>query len=216
MADGASHHAAPMPAGKAIAADDAALRPSAEMLHRMQTRRSVPMRAFREEAMASADIDTMLRLAARTPDHGRLVPWRFILVQGDGRHGLGEALDALYGRQKPDLDPAKKTIWADYMQRAPLTVILVSRIDPASKIPEWDQVLSAGAAGMNLIFAATALGYAAQWLLKWPGRDAEAAALCGALPGERIGGFLHIGRPLESPADRVRPDMAAIVTRWGG
>lgn len=211
-----SHHAAPQPAGEPIAADDPDFRPLPAMLERMAKRRSVPMRAFRDDPIPEPDIAAMLTLAARTPDHGRLVPWRFILVDGEARRTLGERLDALYATQKPDLEPTKKAIWADYMLRAPLTVILVSRADPQSKIPEWDQLLGAGAAGMNLELAAAALGYAAQWLLKWPGRDPEAAALCGALAGERIAGFIHLGRPAERVADRVRPDMSAIVTRWTG
>jgi nitroreductase len=156
----------------------------------------------------------LLTAAARVPDHGRLVPWRFIVLEGEARAEAGRRFDALYKAQNPDLPQAKAQMWQDYMMRAPVTVVAVSRPDPQAKIPEFNQVLSAGAACMNLIAAATALGYAAHWLLKWPGRDPQAAALLGVAPSERVAGFLHLGSPAEVAADRPRPDMAVIVARW--
>lgn len=105
-------------------------------------------------------------------------------------------------------------MWRIYLMRAPVTVVAVSRVDPASKIPELNQILSAGAACMNLISAATALGYGAQWLLKWPGRDLEAAALLGVHAPEKVAGFIHLGSPAEAPEDRPRPALDAVVTRW--
>lgn len=216
LSGAASHHANPMAGGEPVAPDDPALHPLPEMLHRLATRRSVPMRAFADTAIRASDLDTLLTLAARTPDHGGLVPWRFIVLEGDARRRAGEKLDALYAAQRPELDAAKRDMWTLYLLRAPVTVILVSRKDPTSKVPEWDQVLGAGAAGMSLVVAATALGYATQWLLKWPGRDPDASALLGVGPTERVAGFLHVGRPTERPADRLRPAFAAIVTRWTG
>ncbi len=211
-----AHHAAPAAAGDAIAPDALELARSDIMLAKLETRRSVPLRAFSDDPVEPADLEHMLALAARTPDHGRLVPWRFILVEGDARRIAGERLDALYAARNPDLAPSKADMWTLYLLRAPVTVILVSRIDPSSKIPAWDQELSAGAAGMNLVLAATALGYATQWLLKWPGRDSEAAAIFGVGAEERVAGFIHLGRQTEKPADRPRPVMAEIVTRWTG
>ncbi len=211
-----AHHAAPTEAGDAISLDALELATSEVMLAKLEARRSVPLRAFSAEPIASADLERMLAIAARTPDHGRLNPWRFILVEGEARRIAGERLDALYAARNPDLAPAKRDMWTLYLLRAPVTVILVSRIDPSSKIPVWDQELSAGAAGMNLILAGAALGYAAQWLLKWPGRDSEAAAIFGVGAGERVAGFIHLGRQSEKPADRPRPATAEIVTRWTG
>ncbi|MBZ9937900.1 nitroreductase family protein [Mesorhizobium sp. BR1-1-16] len=211
-----AHHGAPPLAAAPIEAGSLELTSSDVMLEKLETRRSVPLRSFADDTIPADDLERMLTIAARTPDHGRLVPWRFIIVAGPARQTAGERLDALYASRNPDLAPAKQDMWTLYMLRAPVTVILVSRADPAAKIPVWDQELSAGAAGMNLLAAASALGYAAQWLLKWPGRDSEAAAIFGVGMSERVAGFIHLGRQIEKPQDRPRPNLAEVVTRWTG
>lgn len=179
----------------------------------MEHRRSPPLRSLVGPGPDPATLDRMLAIAARVPDHGRLVPWRFIVLEGDARAAAGDRLDALYARQVPDRPAEKAHMWRDYLLRAPVTVVLVSRPDPVAKIPVFNQVLSAGAAGMNLMLAAEALGFSALWLLKWPGRDREAAALLGVGEGETVAGFFHIGRPAERVADRPRPSLAQVVTR---
>ncbi|MEW6256896.1 MAG: nitroreductase [Pseudomonadota bacterium] len=184
-----------------------------EVLHR---RRSLPLRALVEPGPDAEDLRTILSLAARVPDHGRLVPWRFIVLKGEARSIAGERLDTLYAQQNPELPAAKATMWREYLLRAPVTVVLVSRSDPKAKIPRFNQDLSAGAAGMALVTAAAALGFATQWLLKWPGRDPQAAALLGVLPEERVAGFIHIGSPAEVPPDRSRPSLDDVVTWWNG
>lgn len=188
--------------------------PAPEMLARLETRRSAPLRGLVEPGPTPQELERMLRLAARVPDHGRLVPWRFIVIEGDARRALGERLDALYARQNPGLPAAKADMWTLYLLRAPVTVVLVSRPDRGAKVPEWNQVLSAGAAGMALTVAASALGFATQWLLKWPGRDAEATALLGLTPAEKVAGFIHIGRPVRESEDRPRPALDEVVTYW--
>lgn len=187
---------------------------SAEMLRLLAARRSLPLRSLVEPGPDEEELHRLLTLAARVPDHGRLVPWRFILFQGDARFAAGERLDAIYARQNPGLPAGKMGMWSGYMARAPLLVVVVSRPDPRAKVPEWNQILSSGAACMNLIAAATALGFAAHWLLKWPGRDPEALAVLGVSEGERVAGFIHVGRPAERPPDCPRPDLDRIVTRW--
>ncbi|GGF79151.1 nitroreductase [Azorhizobium oxalatiphilum] len=203
------HGAAPAHAGVAIAAPrfEAAL----DMLER---RRSLPLRSLVEPGPMDDELHRMLAIAARVPDHGRLVPWRFIVVAGEARAAAGARMDALYKRQNPDLPESKADMWRLYMLRAPVTVVLVSRPDAAAKVPVFNQILSAGAAGMALVSAASALGYGAQWLLKWPGRDPEAAALLGVGAGEQVAGFIHLGSPAEQPADRPRPAADAVVTVW--
>ncbi len=211
MAEAAPHSHSHVPAhdGTAIAAPR-----SPETLGLLKGRRSLPLRSLVEPGPNAQEIETMLTLAARVPDHGRLVPWRFILLQGEARAVAGERFDALYLRENPDLPAVKGDMWRTYMLRAPLTVVAVSRTDPASRIPEFNQILSVGAACMNLINAATALGYAAHWLLKWPGRDPEAAALLGVGPSERVAGFIHVGSPAEHVGDRARPALADIAEIW--
>lgn len=189
-------------------------RTSAEMLEILARRRSLPLRALVEPGPDAAELRTLLTLAARVPDHGRLVPWRFIVLDGEARATAGDRFDALYARQNPDRPASKATMWRDYLLRAPVTVVLVSRADPQAKIPCFNQELSAGAAGMALVTAAAALGFATQWLLKWPGRDPEAAALLGVAAEERVAGFIHIGSASELPPDRPRPALADVVTYW--
>jgi len=192
--------------------------PCEEMLARLEQRRSAPLRGLAGPGPTPDEMARLMTLATRVPDHGRLVPWRFIVVDGDARRDLGERLDALYGAQAkaavPPTAPPPGDMWTQYMTRAPLTVILVSKPDMASKVPAWNQVLSAGAAGMALTVAASALGFTSQWLLKWPGRDAEATALLGLTPAERVAGFIHIGRPVALNAERPRPVLDEVVTSW--
>ncbi|WP_084639660.1 nitroreductase family protein [Kaistia adipata] len=216
MTDQGSHHRAPPAASVPIYDDAFELQFSPNMLAKLETRRSVPMRAFDPAPIPPDHLSHILTIAARSPDHGRLAPWRFIVIEGDARRVSGERFDALYASRNPDRDPAKGTMWTHYMMRSPVTVIVVSRPDLTSKIPEWDQVLGAGAVGMTLIHAASAYGYATQWLLKWPGRDPEAAALLGVQPDERVAGFIHLGRQTERPADRLRPNLSDVVTHWAG
>ncbi|WP_421697729.1 nitroreductase family protein [Ancylobacter sp.] len=203
----------------ALAADAAPTAPldvpaSAEMLERLERRRSPPLRGLVEPGPTEDELRRLLALASRVPDHGRLCPWRFVVVAGVARQSLGERLDALYARQNPQVPPAKGGMWTQYLLRAPVTVVLVSRPDLTAKVPEWNQVLSAGAAGMALTVGAAAMGFATQWLLKWPGRDPEAAALLGVGAGERIAGFIHIGRPTRITEDRPRPALDDVVSFW--
>jgi len=188
--------------------------PEPHALQLLERRRSLPLRSLVGPGPMPAELERMLAIAARVPDHGRLVPWRFIVLEGDARTCAGDRLDALYGVQNPQRPADKEHMWRDYLLRAPLTVVLVSRPDPGAKIPVLNQVLSVGAAGMNLLNAAEAMGYSALWLLKWPGRDRDAAALLGVGAGESVAGFIHIGRPAERVADRPRPALAEVVTRW--
>ena len=205
------HHpeAAPPATAQAVEAPT-----SAEMLRLLAERRSLPLRSLVGPGPDEEELRRMLTLAARVPDHGRLVPWRFILFEGEACRAAGERLDAIYARQHSDQPAGKAGMWAGYMARAPLLVVVVSRPDPRSKVPEWNQVLSAGAVCMNLIAAATAMGFAAHWLLKWPARAPEASAVLGVGEDERVAGFMHIGRPAERPQDRPRPDLGRVVTRW--
>lgn len=212
MTQSVSHHH--RPADEAAPLAPIAAVTSDETLALLETRRSLPLRALVEPGPDAPTLDRMLAIAARVPDHGRLVPWRFIVLEGDARSTAGDRLDTLYAEQNPELPPEKAHMWRDYLLRAPVTVVVVSRVDPAARIPELNQVLSAGAAAMNLVVAATAMGFSALWLLKWPGRDPAAAAVLGVGPAEKVAGFIHIGRPAARAEDRPRPRLDEVVTRW--
>ena len=186
----------------------------ADALTLLRTRRSVPAVALREPGPSADELELMLTIATRVPDHGKLAPWRFILFEGEARLAASEALGRLYAEKHSQADPAKLEAERRVLARAPLVIAVVSRAGPHPKIPEYEQTLSAGAVCMNLLTAAHALGYAAQWLTGWYAYDEDALRLFGVAPQERVAGFVHIGTPAEAPADRPRPDLASLVTRW--
>ncbi len=182
----------------------------------METRRSRPVLQIGEPGPSRAEIEEMLRIASRVPDHGKLAPWRFVVFRGSERERLGEALAAISLEKTPGL--SEESLRAERMRltRAPVVVMMVSRAAPHPKIPEWEQVLSAGAAGMNLLIAANALGYVACWLTEWMAYDEAAASLLGVEPHERISGFVHIGTSVQPPFERDRPELEDLVTWVGG
>lgn len=185
-----------------------------ESLSRLLSRRSVPPRWLAEPGPGAADVDTLLTVAARVPDHGKLVPWRFILIEGEARQRLGEVLVKAFRADNPAADEEKLAVERERFSHAPLVVAVVSHVVPHVKIPEWEQVLSAGAVCMNLLNAATALGYGASWLSGWAAFDRRVLDALGLAPNERIAGFVHIGTATEKPTDRDRPSLADIVTRF--
>jgi nitroreductase len=155
-----------------------------------------------------------LRIASRVPDHGKLAPWRFIVFEGEARDRAGEIAARLFAADNPAADEARLAVERGRFSRAPLVIALVSRAAPHAKIPEWEQVLSAGAACMNLTVAANALGYRSAWLTEWCAYDGRFREAIGLAPHEKIAGFVHIGRPTAVIEDRIRPSLEAVVTRF--
>jgi len=179
----------------------------------LQARRSVPPQDLEAPGPSADEVETLLTVAARVPDHGKLAPWRFLVIEGDARHRAGEAIAAAFCQDQPDADDKRVEVERSHFARAPLVISVVSRAAPHVKIPEWEQVMSAGAVCMNLVVAANALGYATSWLTEWYAYDRRVLDAFGIGPQEKVAGFIHIGRPAAVPADRVRPDLADIVTR---
>ncbi len=185
-----------------------------EALDLLKTRRSVkPMELMGPEPSAS-ETETILTIASRVPDHGKLVPWRFIVLEGNSRLAIGEKIAAAFAGKHPEATPDQIEFERKRLARAPLVIAVVSRAGPHVKIPEWEQILSAGAASMSLVFAAHALGYAANWITEWYAYDRHVLDALGLSPQERIAGFVHIGRPARPPEERPRPPLAEIVTRY--
>lgn len=183
-------------------------------LELLKTRRSVKPMEMTGPAPAAAEIDAMLTVASRVPDHGKLTPWRFIVFEGGARNAAGEKLAAIFKAKNPQATDDQLAFERNRLARAPLVIAVVSRAAPHAKIPEWEQQLSAGAAAMNLVLAAHALGYAASWLTEWYSYDAKASEALGLNAGERFAGFVHIGRAGKTPEDRPRPPLVDIVTRY--
>jgi nitroreductase len=186
-----------------------------DALELLKSRRSVKPVELSAPAPSPAEIDTILSIASRVPDHGKLAPWRFILFEGEARKRAGEAIAKVFREANPQATDDQVAFERNRLALAPLVIAVVSRAAPHVKIPEWEQVLSAGAATMNLVSAAHALGYAANWLTQWYAYDRKALDALGVKPDEKIAGFVHIGTAAKPPEDRPRPALSDIVTRYG-
>jgi nitroreductase len=185
---------------------------SAATLAFLARRRSAAALALSEPAPSETELATLLRLATRVPDHGKLSPWRFVVLRGDGKRRFIEGLAAIAaGRADGERLIAK----LGKIKAPPLTVAVISRATPG-EIPEWEQRLSSGAVCMTLIIAAQAMGYGANWITDWYAYDEAAGKLLGLAEGERVAGFVHLGASAEPPLERVRPDVAALVMEWRG
>ena len=161
-----------------------------------------------------AEIELILAIAARVPDHGKLAPWRFILFEGEGRGRAGDVIASVFAAGNPEAPPMRVEAERTRLLHAPLVIGVVSCAAPHFKIPEWEQMLSAGAATMNLIVAANALGFATAWLTEWFSYDERVAEGLGLVGAERFVGFVHVGRPTVVVEDRVRPVMADLVSSF--
>jgi nitroreductase len=179
----------------------------------LQQRRSVGPQRLGEPGPGPDEIDTLLTVAARVPDHGRLVPWRFLVIEGEARHRIGEAIAGAFRADQPGVDEEKVAFERNRLARAPLVIAVVSRARPHAKIPEWEQVLSAGAVCMNLLHAAHAMGYGAAWITEWYAFDRRVLDALGLDADERLAGYIHVGTIVDKPAERARPALADIVTR---
>lgn len=185
-------------------------RASTELRDRLARRRSAPAQGLTGPGPTPAQIDDILTLGARTPDHGKLFPWRFIVLGPQSRVDLVARLQPLAARQ-PLPDPARATLAK--LANPPLSILVISVPIAGHKVPVWEQELSAGAVCMNLEHAAGALGFSSSWITDWYSYEPEAVALFGVGPGERIAGFIHIGSLADAPLERPRPDLATRVTR---
>jgi nitroreductase len=180
----------------------------------LKTRRSVKPMELGGPGPSAGEIETLLTIAARVPDHGKLAPWRFILFEGKAREQAGETIAAIFRADHPEATPDQIAFERQRLARAPLVIAVVSRAGPHVKIPEWEQQLSAGAAAMNLVHAAYALGYAASWITEWYAYDRRVLDALGLQPNERMAGFVHIGHAAKPPEDRARPNLSDIVSRY--
>jgi nitroreductase len=181
----------------------------------LATRRSIPAFQMGGPGPGTAEIEEMLKLASRVPDHGKLAPWRFIVYRGEERARISHELAKMALAAKPDLSEEMIKVENTRLTRAPVVVAVVSKAAPHFKVPEWEQLMSAGAVCLNLLMAANAHGFASNWLTEWYAFDEKAYPLLGVQPGERIAGFIHIGTPQVPPTERPRPELADIVT-WVG
>lgn len=187
-----------------------------QVLSFLERRKSVPLTQFRGPGPDDAMLRRLLTIAARVPDHGRLEPWRFVIYRPEDGARIGEAFAALAKARDPQMSEDDLDRERNRLCRAPVAIGVVSTAAAHERIPEWEQFLSAGAAAMNLATAATAAGFAVNWVTGWYSDDAEARAVLGLAPHERMAAIVHIGDYDTPIPDRPRPEMDALVSRYAG
>lgn len=184
---------------------------SPETLAFLARRRSASAVLLAEPAPGEEELALLLRLAARVPDHGKIRPWRFIVLKGEAKTAFAARLEAL-ANGRGDTQAAAKLA---KLKTPPLAVAVVYSPRQAP-IPEWEQILSAGAVCTNLLYAATAMGYGANWITDWYAYDAEACAALGLTGAEQVAGFVFMGSLAEPPVERERPQIGELITYWAG
>jgi nitroreductase len=188
--------------------------PVPDAIELLKTRRSVKPREMTGPGPSPAELDTILTIGARVPDHGKLAPWRFIVFEGDGRVRAGDIIASVFAQKNPQATPAEIEVEKNRLTEAPLVIGVVSFTRPHPKVPAYEQQLSAGASAMNIVTAATALGYGAAWLTGWFTSDRDVLDRLGLKPDEKLAGMIHIGTPTRPNTERPRPVLSEIVTRF--
>jgi nitroreductase len=181
----------------------------------LSTRRSGKPRDLAAPGPDEAQLQQILEIAARTPDHGKLAPWRFVIVPADKRAALAETITNAYRAERPQAARLEIEALEQFATQAPVLVVVLSSPKVDSHIPLWEQELSAGAACMNLLQAAHALGFAGGWLTGWSAYSDAVRDAFGAEP-ERIAGYIFLGTPGKQLEERPRPDLQKIISTWQG
>lgn len=181
----------------------------------LKTRKSASAKAMGPPGPNAGQLNEMLSIAVRVPDHGKLTPWRFVVFEGEARGKAGKALSARYAALNPSHGAETVAFMGGLLSRAPVVVAVISTAAPHVKIPVWEQQLSSAAVCFNLVLAAQALGFDAQWQTDWIAYDEGAKAVIGAKESEAISGFVYIATSTVPLEDRPRPDPAALVSYWG-
>ena len=188
-------------------------RPAPQTIDLLLSRRSGSAKAMTGPGPSPDELQTILRAAARVPDHGKLFPWRFIVFEGQARARFGlMAVECL--RETEKVTDERAALEAGRFLRAPVVVAVVSRVREAIPIPEWEQQLSAGAVCQTMLIAATALGYVASWITEWCAYHPLVRERLGLKPGERIAGFIYIGKSTMPLEERARPALEKLITRF--
>ncbi|MDQ1119967.1 nitroreductase [Pseudoxanthomonas sp. SORGH_AS 997] len=190
--------------------------PTPELLQALDQRRSVPSKQLHAPGPDTPTLLRMLESASRVPDHGKLVPWRFIRIEGQARAAMSRLLEARTRQKDPQASEAALEKERGRFSYAPVIITVVARLQPGHKVPLEEQWLTAGSVCFALLQAAQALGFGAQWLTGWAASDPVVCTELGLGPDERIAGFIHIGTATIEVPERERPDAAALLTDWTG
>lgn len=182
---------------------------SSEVLRFLALRRSASAMTLAEPAPSAQELGELLRLATRVPDHGKLAPWRFIVLNGVDKAAFAGKLESL-AQSRDDVKAIAKLA---KLKASPLCVAVIASPREA-RIPEWEQLLSAGAVCTTLLYAALAMGFGGNWITDWYAYDTEAVAILGLKASERVAGFIMLGTPREPPMERERPEVSPLVSYW--
>jgi nitroreductase len=189
--------------------------PAPDTMELLLSRRSGSAKTMTGPGPDNMQLRQILTAAARVPDHGKLFPWRFIVIEGEGRSRFGQMLaDVLRETDSNAATDERLSTERGRFERAPVVVAVVSKVREMIPIPVWEQQLSAGAVCQTMLIAATSLGFVANWITEWPAYHPQVKERLGLKPGERIAGFVYIGHPVAQLEERVRPDMDKIVTHF--
>jgi nitroreductase len=188
--------------------------PVPDAIELLKTRRSMKPREMTGPGPSPAELDTILTIGARVPDHGKLAPWRFIVFEGEARARAGDVIAKVFARKNPGAPAPDIEVEKRRLTDAPLVIGVVSFTRPHPKVPPWEQELSAGASAMNIVTAANGLGYVASWLTGWMAFDRDVLDRLGLAAHEKMAGFVHIGHATRPTEDRDRPLLSDIVTRF--
>lgn len=191
------------------------LNDTSSVLAFLRSRKSASAKAMMGPGPSTLQIAEILEIAVRVPDHGKLTPWRFILFEGDARAKAGEAFSRVWAERHPSHGQDSLNFQAGIFMRAPVVLAVVSMAADHVKIPIWEQRMSAAAVCYNVLLAATAMGFAAQWQSDWVVYDEAAKAVMGISVAEKVAGIIYMGQTSVPLEDRPRPDALALLTRWG-
>jgi nitroreductase len=191
---------------------------SPDTLRLLALRRSTPVAALTGPGPSAEDLNPILRLAMRVPDHRKLEPWRILIIEGEARNKLGDYFAAALHLRNPDATPDQLEAERKHPLRAPviLAVIYAPNHHHPKNTPVWEQQLSSGALCQNILIASSALGWAASWITETPAYDSHVHAALGMAPGEQVSGFIYLGTAKDHPVERQRPDVSKKATRWTG
>jgi nitroreductase len=185
------------------------------LLSFLKTRKSASAKAMGEPGPDAKTLRDILSIAVRVPDHGKLNPWRVIVFEGKAREAVGETFASRFAELHPDYPAESIAFQKGLFTRAPVVLAVVSTAAEHSKIPVWEQLMSAAAVCYNTVLAAQAHGFDAQWQSDWVAYDVGAKAAMGLALHEQVAGLIYIGTSTVALEDRPRPSLDALVTRWG-
>lgn len=186
-----------------------------QTLDLLLSRRSGSAKRMTGPGPSHDQLRTLIACASRIPDHGKLTPWRFVIFEGTARAEFGDVLVRALKTAEPDATEERIAQERDRFLRAPVVVGVISRVREAIPIPEWEQILSAGAACQTLCIAAHAMGFVANWITEWYAYHPLVRDALGLKSGERVAGYIYIGHPAETLADRPRPPFESVATFFG-